>query len=178
MFVRAFVAALLVASMTACATSDRAIPPTSSALQARHGAPGRLTIRIHIPRHKHHRRSSRYISASTKGMTIAFAGPTTLNKTIGLTPSSPGCQPGSNGTLCTVTLALAPCPTNANCYSGSLKTYDAVSCATTCTIPGSAKALSANQSVAFAIARSKNTNVGVTLDGIPVSVAIGARGPP
>jgi streptogramin lyase len=103
-------------------------------------------------------------------MTIAFAGPTTLNQTIGLTPSSPGCKPGSGGTLCTVTLDLTACPTNADCYSGSITTYDAVSCASTCTIPAGAKVLSANQNVAFSVARGENTAFGVTLDGIPASL--------
>ena len=168
-------AGLLVISIVACAANGNVVPQgaLSPLRAARSEAQGHLAIRIHIPKRKTRGRIARYISPSSKGLKIKFAGPATLDKTIGLTASSPGCSAGASGTTCTVEFLMKACPSAANCYSGSIATYDNVSCSgTSCTIPAGAKRLSANQSVAFSIASAKLNHIRLTLDGIPASVAI------
>jgi virginiamycin B lyase len=134
-----------------------------------------VAIRIKIPKRKHHRHDHRpaYVSASTQGMTLLLGGATALSETIGLTPGSPGCTAGAGGTICTESVALAPCPSPANCYSGVIVTYDKVLClGSACTIPPEAHQLSANQDISFSVVTGKQNTVPLTLDGIPASVAI------
>jgi virginiamycin B lyase len=141
---------------------------SASSSQRRHI---QVKIRIHVPRHHKHR--ARFISPSTKGITISVKGPTNLDETVGLTASSPGCSSADSGVTCTVSLALLGCPTNASCYTAAVATYDAVSCNDgACTIPHGANALSANQSVAFTIAAGTTNGINLTLDGIPTTAGI------
>lgn len=139
---------------------------------------GKLVLRIKIPKRRrhHHRRGPKYVSAATAGMTIAFAGPTSVVETIGLTPTSPNCTPGANGaTSCTVSVVLAPCPSASSCYSGAIVTYDEIDCVANgnaCYVPPGANALSANQDIAFSIAAGRSNAIALTLDGIPTSVAL------
>jgi virginiamycin B lyase len=113
---------------------------------------GRLVLRIRVP--KHPRSRARYVSPATKSMTIALDGPSKVNDTIQLAP-------GSN----TFSVALAPCPTAAACYTGTIATYDA-----------HARVLSSNQRIAFAITAGSNNSIAVTLDGIAASLTLTPTG--
>jgi hypothetical protein len=134
--VRRFIALTLIAFLAACSGGGGIVPRDgSTADSASHRGKGHLVLRVHIPKRKHRLgRGARYVSPSTKGMTIAFTGPATVSKTLGLTPSSPGCSASPSGTTCTVTLSFASCATKANCYTGSIATYDDVSCTASCAI--------------------------------------------
>lgn len=162
----------LVLALAACSAGIRPIPQVESSSNVLVRSLERLELRVHIPKRKHRGKRSRYVSPSTRGMTIALNGPTVLNKTLGLTPSSPGCTAGTTGTTCTVMLALSACPSSSNCYTGSVATYDAVSCATTCTIPVAGKELSADQSVAFNVTLGRKNRLALILDGIPATVVV------
>jgi virginiamycin B lyase len=134
-----------------------------------------LVIHIRIPKGTHLRTGARpsYVSPSTQGMTIAFNGPSQLNETVGLTPSSPGCSSATHGTTCTVSVGLKPCPEKRNCYAGSIVTYNAVSCSkNVCRIPPGTNVLSANQDLAFAIVAGRKNTLKLALDGVPAAVAL------
>lgn len=179
---RAAVILTAVALLAGCSGSKNVVPALGlapagrtalDALNAAHARLGRLELRILIP--KRHRirnaagRRPAYVSPATRGMTIAITGPSPVTETIGLTPASPGCTGGPSGTTCVLAIAgLRACPVTA-CYLGSITTYDAVACATTCTIPGGAHALSAAQSVAFTVTTGKANQANFTLGGIPRS---------
>jgi virginiamycin B lyase len=159
--------ALCVAAFLAACASQRAgdpLPPS------RVTGAGRLIVHVKIP--KRHARA-RYVSASTKALTIAIAGPTSVSTRVeGLTPSSPGCSASSGGTRCAITIpGLKPCSSNANCYAATIVTYDAYDAANN-TIPSGASELSAAQSVGFAIAKGQAEAIAVTLEGIPSTVAL------
>lgn len=93
-------------------------------------------------------------------MTIAIAGPTTTNETVALAT-------GSN----TVTLGLAPCSVS-SCYTATLATYDAVTCAKTCSIPAGAHELSGDQKVAFTVLKGARNVASFTLGGVPRGFAV------
>ncbi len=158
--------------------SSTSTQPATSASAYAGRRKGKLVLHIKIPkRRRHHRRrGAKYVSPATAGMTIAFAGPTSIVKTIGLTPTSPNCTPVGNGaTACTISIVLAPCPTASNCYSGAIVTYDQIDCVgngSTCYVPPGANALSANQDIAFSIAPGRSNTIALILDGIPTSVAL------
>ena|SRR5579862_5794110 len=147
-----------------------------AALPATHGTRLAVKLRLVVPRKRRVARYGRpqYISPATQGITIALTGPSFNSSVVaGLTPSSPGCVTGTSGVTCTLSLgALAPCVTT-NCYAATLTTYDAVACGGgTCTIPNSAKELSAAQSVPFNVAIGTANIVSATLGGIPRSIAV------
>lgn len=93
----AFLAALL-ASCNA-ANPSALLPTASTSLDespARsaprvHRGRGRLVVRIRIPRESRPERGRHYISADTKGMTMAFTGPSSVTQVIARTPSDPRC---------------------------------------------------------------------------------------
>ncbi|MBV8491581.1 MAG: hypothetical protein JO199_13725 [Candidatus Eremiobacteraeota bacterium] len=162
--------ALLSSIAAGCAGTSRlgGAPPFVPAAEARHHVSA-VDLRIRIP--KNHR--ARFVSPATQGMNVAIAGPTTVSKTVGLTPSSTGCTSSVTNTICEVTIALKPCPTPANCYTATIATYDAVSCGgSNCTIPPSANELSAAQSVAFNVKAGQTSALPLSLSGIPASIVV------
>jgi virginiamycin B lyase len=177
--VRRFWAAATTFLLAACSAGSIAtLPagrtaPNAAAVSSGHTAA--LILHIKIPKREHPRRGLRpaYVSPSTQGMTVAFSGPSRVSQTIGLTRSSPGCTAGANGTVCSKAIALSACPTTANCYIGSIATYDAISCTgSNCTIPPGAHVLSANQDVGFSVARGRSNALDFTLAGVPASVRL------
>ncbi|MBV8489497.1 MAG: hypothetical protein JO199_03130 [Candidatus Eremiobacteraeota bacterium] len=169
---RALVVAVSIAVLTACGQSAvPALGPLARVGDAArpHAMHGKLVVRIRVP---HADRRARFVSPSTKALTIRWTGPSSGNVVAGLTPSSPQCQTSGTVTVCTVGVALPTCPTVANCYTASLSTYDAVACTSGgCTIPPSAKQLSALAGVTFPVT-STTTSLSFTLQGIPASVAV------
>jgi DNA-binding beta-propeller fold protein YncE len=114
-----------------------------------------VVIRIPRPRRRAH-----YISPSTKAMKIDFTGPSTIDETIPLTPTSPGCSQSGGVTTCVVTLQLLP-----GNYIGTLSTYDS-------TDVGTAKLLSTGQQVPFSIANGIVNTVSFVLAGVPAKIAV------
>jgi streptogramin lyase len=176
----ALVAALV---LSACSAGGGATPPGAPipSAEAKHHGKGRLVFRIRIPKHGHHHRllvrgrdgKPRYISAATEGLTLAITGQTSLNKTVSLLPSAQGCTSSLATTQCTLTIpGLAACPTVANCYTASIKTYDGISgCPSACSVSG-ARELSANTAIPFHVAVAQANTISATLDGIPHGVRL------
>jgi virginiamycin B lyase len=137
---------------------------------------GRVTFHITIPK-KHHERlrvmrhhRPAYISVSTQAMTIAIAGPTNVDVTLGLTALSNDCTSNLAQISCNTTLGLQPCPTPANCYTANVSTYDAYDSSGN-TIPAGAAVLSTAQAVAFSVAVGQQNNIGFVLSGVPARIA-------
>jgi virginiamycin B lyase len=173
----------LSASIAACSSGGaitslpglrQAARPSAARPNGHRRGTGALVLRIHVPKRKH-RRGARYISPATQGISIAISGPTNVNETAQLTPTATGCASSLAGTYCTLIIAgLAPCPTSANCYSGTISTWDAVTgCPAACAPAGNE--LSANQNVAFSIAVGQSNPIGVSLGGIAASVLLVAQ---
>jgi hypothetical protein len=172
------IGALLVALavLAGCAGRSDLTPPGAAAPSATHKVAA--TIRIHVPKHAKHARvrvvrkgKPRYVSAATQGMTIAIAGPTTVNETVGLTPTSTGCASTATDTTCTLTITLAPC-VSGNCYTATISTFDDVSCTPACSIPGGANELSTAQRVAFGVTAGQSNAISLTLSGVPTQLAL------
>lgn len=179
--VAACLAFFAASTLTACTNGARQalLPANAGAYvqpqpsKAAHRKPGHLLIAIRVPRRHRHARGARFISPATLGMTVAISGPTNVDETVSLQPTATGCSSSLTGTFCTLSASLTPCPTHATCYTASVATYDAVQCNSgTCTIPGNAKELSANQNVAFTVASGQNNTIAMTLYGIPHALAI------
>jgi hypothetical protein len=115
---------------------------------------GHARIRIRIPHKKKHGRHGRYISPSTKSISIVVAGTTTV--VANLTPSSPNCALVGTFTQCTVNVTS---PLGAVDFS--FTTYDAVG--------GTGNKLSAND-VTLNVVSGATTPLNVTLGGIAASI--------
>jgi virginiamycin B lyase len=169
------VLAVLLATLTACSGAANATLPSTSSGAGHSSAPdhrakGKIKIRIHVP--KKHRRirvirngKPEYISAATQSMSIAIAGPTTLNESVGLTPTADGCSSSLTGTFCRLTIGgLA-----AGTYTASISTYDGP-------LDGGGNTtgnlLSQAQSVGFTVNVGVVNSIGIVLGGIPTSVAL------
>ena len=171
--------ALLVACSGGTTSSLPAIVSPSHVTTAstfRTPAKAPLAVRIRVPKASVvvGRRRSAFVSPSTRGMTIAIAGPRGFHTNVvaGLTPSSPGCVAGAHATTCTLSAGeLAAC-SKRNCYTATIKTYDAVSCTSACTIPRTAHELSAAQNVGFNVAAGTSNNLTFALGGIPQSISL------
>jgi hypothetical protein len=173
-------AAVAAISLVACSTSQSPSPlpgtnQTVSAPQAqtrgaiatnrKHRRKGKLTVRIRIPRrHRHRAREPRFISAATKGMTMAFTGPTTTTQVLNLTPSDPRCT----GVPLTCTIAITLLAGN---YTVTIDTFDEAPVGGS--IPAGANLLSTAKNAAFTMAGGITNTIGVTLDGVPASFVIG-----
>jgi hypothetical protein len=168
----AFLAGCAGASQTASplpGTSQTARSPETQARgtiasDRKHRRKGTLTVRIRIPRRDRHRaRGPHFIGAATKGMTMAFAGPTTTTQVVNLTPSDPRCT----GTPLTCTIAVALL---AGSYTVTIDTYDKAPVSGS--IPAGANLLSTAKNAAFTMAGGVTNGIGVTLDGVPARFAI------
>jgi hypothetical protein len=164
----------LLATLTACAGphgspgfAPSAAAPDRSGLD--HRRAGKLTLRIHIPKRSQRvRRHSRYISVSTKGMTVAFTGAATVSQTFALTPGSPNCS-GSTLT-CTFTIPLVP-----GSYTATIATYDQAPVGGA--IPAGASLLSTAKNVPVTIVNGANNQASFVLDGVPASIVFSAVPP-
>lgn len=136
---------------------------SSSPIAEKHRRKGALTIHIRIPK-RHRRRAPHYVSAATKGMTMAFTGPSTMTQVVDLTPSDPRCT-GSPLT-CTIAVRLL-----AGSYTVTIKTYDEAPVSGG--IPAGAKLLSTAKNVAFTMEGGITNDVGFTLDGVVASLVVG-----
>lgn len=133
-----------------------AVVLTADAIPAGHHK-AKLQIHIRIAR-KHHR-AAHFISGSTLGMTMAFSGPTNLNQTVGLTPTSPGCSGSPSATTCTFTVALL-----AGSYTGTISTFDKAPVSGA--IPGNANLLSEAKNVPFTMTGGLINTISFSLGGV------------
>ena len=173
---------LLSASLAGCGgAQSAAVPPHVRAPIGASNA-ARLTITIqHATTASSAQRRPQYISPATQALAVTITGPTALSEGINLTTGSPSCTVNLYSNLvCTVSLALAPCPSSTACYTGTFTTYDQAytnasggSCSlSSCTQPAGTKALSQAQSVSFLVAAGAANNLPITLGGVPATVAV------
>jgi len=90
-------------------------------------------------------------------VTVTQQGTQIASRTVGLTPTSPGCASTPAGTVCAFQLGIPP-----GAYMGALSTYDGAN--------GTGNALSVAQGVAFTVVAGQNNEVLLTLSGIPAKV--------
>ncbi|MHB8177885.1 MAG: NHL repeat-containing protein [Vulcanimicrobiaceae bacterium] len=176
--------ACALALLAGCGGAQNAALPShagSVPIGARSAA--RLTITIpHGTSSSSAQRRPQYISPATQALAVTITGPTALSEGINLTTGNPSCTVNLYSNLvCTVSLALAPCPGNTACYTGTFTTYDQAytnasggSCTplSSCTQPAGTKALSQAQSVSFLVAAGAANNLPITLGGVPAAVAV------
>ncbi|MHB8213316.1 MAG: hypothetical protein ACYDGW_06715 [Vulcanimicrobiaceae bacterium] len=162
---------------------NAALPPHAGSAPIGANAHARLTITIpHATSSSSSQRRPQYISPATQALAVTITGPTNVSEGINLTTGNPSCTVNLYSNLvCTVSLALAPCPGNTACYTGTFTTYDQAytnasggSCTplSSCTQPAGTKALSQAQSVSFLVAAGAANNLPITLGGVPASVAV------
>ena len=162
-----------VALLAGCAAANQPAPPLpgtnqtarspeaqargTTASNRKHRRKGTLTVRIKIPRRdRHGTRGPRFIAAATKGMTMAFTGPTTMTQAVNLTPSDPRCT----GTPLTCTIAVTLLAGN---YTVTIDTYNKAPVGGS--IPAGASLLSTAKNAAFTMVGGITNRIGVTLDG-------------
>lgn len=145
------------------APDDDAVVLTATAIPAAHHHKAQLRIHIRIPRRKHHHHAgAHFISAGTMGMTMVFTGPTILNESVGLTPTSQGCSGSPTATTCTFTVALLP-----GSYTGTISTYD--NAPVSGAIPGNAALLSIASAVPFSMSGGFINSIDFSLGGVVAS---------
>jgi hypothetical protein len=169
------------AFLAGCAGASQApspLPGTGQAVRApeaqtrdafapdvKHRRKGTLTVRIRIPRRDRHRaHGPRFIGAATKGMTMAFTGPTTMTQVVNLTPSDPRCT----GAPLTCTIAVTLLAGN---YTVTIDAYNRAPVGGS--IPAGASLLSTAKNAAFTMVGGITNSIGVTLDGVPASFVVG-----
>ncbi len=160
--------ALMVATFTACSSSTHGnafLPPSPQSVPSIGW--GDLVLRVTTVKASMRGLTPDYISPATKGLTVKIAGPTSIEKTVGLTLSATGCKSSLMTTQCTLTVPLKACPSTKNCYVATVATYDAYKNGK---IPKGAHQLSADQNFAFTITTGK-TLIPLTLEGLPHAVA-------
>jgi NHL repeat len=155
--------------LAACSSTGGVAPfaPQAQAVanSAIHAGKGTLVLRIRLPKRKRTRHvGPRYISPATKGMTMAFFGPSTFTQVINLTPSGPRCS--GSPLVCTIDVAL-----KAGSYTATVNTYDEAPVSGA--IPVGANLLSTAHNIAFTITRGIANSLGITLDGVPASIVVG-----
>jgi uncharacterized repeat protein (TIGR03803 family) len=151
-------------SLAGCsAGTPQSLPITAPAFAKDGSHKGKLVVRVRIP--MKHDRGPHYVSAATKGMTIAFAGPSNFTKTFGLTAGSNGCSGAP--TTCTIDVAVP-----VGSYSTTIETYDAAP--VNGSIPSGAKLLSIASNVPLFVKLAVANTLAVTLDGVPASCFVTA----
>jgi hypothetical protein len=160
---RALLAAAAAFALAACSNAASSVEPSAGALSlnARASHRGKLVVHIRVPRrHRHKRRGAHYISPATQSMTVAISGPTPVNQTVGLTPTSTGCSSSLTGTFCTLTIpGLLP-----GSYTATISTFDGTA--------GAGNELSAAQAIGFTVVAGTDNSIAITLSGIPVATIV------
>ena len=156
---------LLAASLGGCSGAESVLTPGGQA--QRDPARGKIAAHLvfKVPHKRTAARRSRYISPATQSVTVDIAGtgstatPSGFPKTVSLTPASSGCTATLASTNCTLTLELDP-----GTYEATIVAYDGTS--------GTGNALSAAQSVPFALRGGAASTIAITLGGIPAGLAV------
>jgi hypothetical protein len=133
---------------------------------------GTALLRVTIPKRAATSGRSRgpaYVSPATQAMTVAISGPTTVNETVALTPTSTGCSSTLASTQCTLQVSLAP-----GSYTATLSTYDGYDAGTQ---TATGNVLSTGQNLAFTIVAGQANAIALSLSGIPAQVIVTALSP-
>ncbi|MBV8644531.1 MAG: hypothetical protein JO225_11570 [Candidatus Eremiobacteraeota bacterium] len=162
MSVRAYVLAATVL-LVACGGGAQsalspAAPNTTAPVPSLTGQ-ARFTITVPKAAASSATRRPAYISPSTQSITVTTSGPTILNQTANLTPTSTGCSSTLASTQCVLSLALLP-----GSYTATITTYDQTG--------GTGNVLSSGQNVAFTIVAGTANTVALTLSGVPTSYLV------
>ncbi|MBV8750415.1 MAG: hypothetical protein JO103_11970 [Candidatus Eremiobacteraeota bacterium] len=156
--------ALLLAAPGCAGGHDGTLTPAANTP----GQKGTAVFRITIPKAPSlptaRTRTPKYISFSTKAMTLAISGPTNVNQTVALTPTSPNCSSTASGTQCTLNISLL----RGN-YTATLNTYDGFNSGTGM---ATGNVLSTGQNLAFTINQGQVNSIALTLSGIPKSMVV------
>jgi sugar lactone lactonase YvrE len=160
---------LAAAALTACASGGNvALPAARGTADAGrvHRANDKLVVRVRVPKKKHalSRLDPRYVSVATKGITMAFSGPSNFTEVFGLTTHDPRCT--GSPLSCTLVLFLA-----AGNYAVTIDTYDQAPVSGT--IPANAKLLSTARSMPLTIRSAISNQANFTLDGVPANIIVG-----
>lgn len=167
LFKRCLGLVLLSLLVAACSGSPGAAPPTNApsgfdtakTVEATRKAAVRFTIRIP----KRARRHARFVSPATQSLTLtispASGGTPVVNKTLNLTPSSPGCSSIASFRQCKVAVSVAP-----GSYIATVATYDQKD--------AKGNLLSHAQNVPVSVRAGVANDVGLTLNGIPAGLLI------
>ena len=134
---------------------DSALPRPGSAPQphASASASASAVFKIKIPKEKKHGIKPKYVSPSTKSMSIASTGgPTTIAN---LTPSSPGCVQNTN-LVCTVPVAVLP-----GTVTFTVSSFDQLNATGN---------LLSTATVTTTIVANQNNQVLITLNGVVASI--------
>ncbi|MGD1065652.1 MAG: hypothetical protein ABR975_02445, partial [Vulcanimicrobiaceae bacterium] len=130
---------------------------------------GTALFRVTIPKKAATSGRSRgpaYVSPATQAMTIAISGPTTVNETAALTPTTNGCASTLASTSCTLQVSLAP-----GNYTATLSTYDGYDAGTQ---TASGNVLSTGQNLAFTIVAGQANAIALSLSGVPAQIVVTA----
>jgi hypothetical protein len=164
-------AVALAACFAGCSSGAQLPPSTASPAAASEAgaAPGSrhkgasLTVRIRIPaRHRAH--GARYVSPSTRGLTMVFTGASNFSTSVALTPGSPGCT--GVPLVCTASVALAP-----GAYTLAADALDEAPAGGV--VPPGAHVLSTAAGIALTVRSGQNNDFGIVLDGVPATIVIG-----
>ncbi|HTA40541.1 MAG TPA: hypothetical protein VK760_15755, partial [Candidatus Acidoferrales bacterium] len=153
---------ILALALSACSGVAGAPPapgPATPVQGSHHKIAARITLTI--PRRHKRGKHARYISPSTKSMSIDIKqnATTVYARTFNVTPSSAGCAAVNSGTQCTISVSLAAGSYTATVgmYSGTFATGDV---------------LSQGQNIAFTVKAAQDNDVQLVLNGIPHALTI------
>ena len=169
---RTLAVACVAALLTAC-SGQRVLPGNNApnsvrsnvALSFPRVAPNTATLTI-VFRIPHAAPNPRYISPSTKALTLEFDGPTMLGETVGVEKTSHGCMSSRSATICTFEIPLLT-----GTYRATISAYDRAPVHGK--IPRGAKLLSFAKDVPFEIDSGTNHKRFV-LDGVVSSLSVGS----
>ncbi len=168
MVIKLGAAVLAIAFLAACGkpselglSTGQNAPVTVPAMAVRGGRTG-VVLHLVVPR-RHHRRDAHYISPATKSLaiTIVSASGVTSKHDVDLTPAS---NPNCTKTGCTIAFAAA-----AGRYTYAFAAFDGLLGPTG---NPTGHELSAALKIPVTIRAGRQNVIGVTLDGIPASVAL------
>jgi hypothetical protein len=150
-------AAFAVAGCSGGGGSGPGIPAGSQAAAKK----GIFALRVMVPRPARHGhgRGAKYISPATTSMAMTITGPTIVNVSVPLNPTT--CQATLANLVCNQTQALKP-----GAYTATVTLYDA-----------GAKVLSSGQSLSFTITAGTVNNVVLTLSGVARTLLVSSSSP-
>ena len=152
--------AVLVAFAAGCGGGSHAagaLPQSPSQPNGNQHATATLTVTIPQPPSAAQAKRPAYVSSGTESLTI-FQGSTTLG-TFNTTPASPGCAATANGTACTFSIAPA---------AGANQVFTV----TAYQYQNAGGAVLSTGSITETVAANSNTNIAITMGGVPATLAV------
>ena len=155
-------AILALVFVSGCSGSSTILPSSATGV-APSTAPGTAAIIVKVPLRINLRRRNglrpAWVSPSTKRLSIAIAGPTTVKESLQISPTAAPCAKNGASSVCTIDVQLQP-----GNYTATIIAYDTPS--------GPGIPLSVVQGVAFTIVSGQTKPVNLTLDGVPWSMRL------